>query len=157
MHPESPPVQSQNAHSHSTVSRDIELTTGDSQPQPQAFRMQPEGDATYIQDIEESEMLEDMPEAAATPPACNRTALPFSNLTVRTISQGAYPYTEDLLALTRIGSSAPRAQPALRDISEVKSPLVPARWKTALDGHPDARLVDYLPHDQHGKRAAMLL
>ncbi len=36
------------------------------------------------------------------------------------------------------------SQPALRGTSEVKSPLVPARWETALVRHPDAKLVDYI-------------
>ena len=72
---------------------------------------------------------------------------------MQTITQGAYPYTEDLLALERISQHRPGQAPQVLEDATISTPLVLTRWSEALADHPDKHLKEYLLRGiRHGFR-----
>ena len=72
-------------------------------------------------------------------------SLHFSATTLATITNQAYPYTHDLLALARRSlSSQPPPLPPIEHFSSITTPLLQQAWAEALRNHPDPRLRDYL-------------
>lgn len=65
----------------------------------------------------------------------------FSFPTIETEATGAYPYTDDLVALAEMGSHTPATWQSPTTSS---SPLVWTEWCKALHDHPDQRFTDFL-------------
>lgn len=65
-------------------------------------------------------------------PGFNNTTPFFSLSTIQTITQGAYPYTEDLLALESTSKMGAYPRPQVADITNIRTPLSPTRWSEAL-------------------------
>ena len=63
---------------------------------------------------------------------------------MRTIIDGVYPYTDDLLTLSNISMSSEHQAHILQGLARVKTPLVWEELNKALAAHPDHHLRDFL-------------
>lgn len=102
----------------------------------------PEDTPPLMNEVSPNSILAAMCTPSISFPNHSAASLYFSTTTLSTITNKAYPYTRNLLALDRC--SRPSDPPPLPPIGNITTPLHWQAWGEALQGHPDRELCTYL-------------